>query len=58
MKKSKFTEQQIAFALQQAEGGTGGRIGLCSEPDCSAGALPSNPARRWRTRGVSLGIGA
>jgi putative transposase len=22
MKKSKFTEQQIAFALQQAEGGT------------------------------------
>ena len=29
MKRSKFTEQQIAFALQQAEGGTETVQGVC-----------------------------
>ena len=36
MKKSRFTEQQIAFALQPAEGGTGRFWGHAS----AAGALP------------------
>ena len=42
MKKSKFTEQQIAFALQQAEGGT---ADVSEDGDLQSDALPLEAAR-------------
>ncbi len=63
--KSRFTDQQIAFALQQAEAGTPvaevcRKMGV-SEPESepSARIRPGSwtwttPARRWRIAGSSI----
>jgi putative transposase len=51
MKKSKFTEEQIAFAQRQAESGTR-VVEVCRKMGISDGSC------RWRTRGRKSRSGA
>ena len=50
MKKSKFTEQQIAFALQQAEGGTP------VEEICRKLGVSEATFYRWKTQFAGRGV--
>lgn len=52
MKKSRFTEEQIAFALKQAETGTPvaeviWRMGISEQTFVS-------PVRRWRSKSIKV----
>ena len=50
MKKSKFTEQQIAFALRQAETGT--RVAEV----CRKMGISENTFYRWKRKYAGLGV--
>ena len=50
MKKSKFTEEQIAFALKQAESGT------CVEEVCRKMGISQATFYAWRKKFGGLGV--
>jgi putative transposase len=46
MKRSKFSEEQIACALRQAEGGTA-VADVCRQLGSSEASVPTGPTERW-----------
>ena len=50
MKRSRYTEEQIAFALRQAEGGT------CVGEVCRKMGISENTFYRWKRKFFGMGV--